>query len=174
MKKIKAKGFVLRHFRMSDLQLYYELQQDEDIKKNFMGTPHTIKEAEKELREKLRNYRRKKPCEEAFAIEVEGELAGEVNVHALSYDHRKHRAVVSYWLARDHRGKGIASEALKLLTDYAFSRYKLKRIVGRCRTFNKASARVMEKAGFQLEGILRKNKFKDGKYLDDMLYAKIR
>lgn len=41
-----------------------------------------------------------------------------------------------------------------------------------CRTFNKASARVLEKSGYKLEGILRKNKFKDGKYLDDMLWAK--
>ena len=41
-----------------------------------------------------------------------------------------------------------------------------------CRTFNKASARVLEKAGYIHEGTLHKNKLSNGKYLDDMIWAK--
>jgi RimJ/RimL family protein N-acetyltransferase len=41
-----------------------------------------------------------------------------------------------------------------------------------CRTFNKASARVLEKAGYKYEGTIHKNKFLNGKYVDDMIWAK--
>jgi len=53
-------------------------------------------------------------------------------------------------------------------------KYKLRRIEARARTYNKSSARVLEKAGFKLESILRKNVLKDGKLYDDFLYARLR
>jgi len=66
------------------------------------------------------------------------------------------------------------TKAGKMATKYFFEKYKLRRISGNVRTFNKASARVMEKSGYKLEGILRKNKLKEGKFMDDMVYSKVR
>jgi len=68
----------------------------------------------------------------------------------------------------------LATEAVKKVTSYGFKKLKLKRIYGYCRTFNKSSARVLEKAGYKLEGILRKNKYLRGKYVDDMVWGKVR
>jgi RimJ/RimL family protein N-acetyltransferase len=66
------------------------------------------------------------------------------------------------------------TEAVKLITKFGFEKLKLKRIEAFVFTFNKASKRVLEKAGYKLEGILRKNSKKGNKFFDDYLFAKIR
>jgi len=59
-------------------------------------------------------------------------------------------------------------------TDYCFANFELHRIYAEPYANNSASARVLEKTGFALEGRLRKNVVKDGKILDSLLYAKIK
>jgi len=147
--------------------------QDPLTKKNLMVIPKSISETKEKVKRRVSAYKQKKPVEESFVIEINREFAGIIEIHDLNYDFSKHKARISYWLNKKFRGQGITTEALKTLTDYAFKKYKLKRIEGICRTFNKASARVLEKAGYKLEGILRKNKCKNGKYLDDMVFAKV-
>jgi [ribosomal protein S5]-alanine N-acetyltransferase len=112
--------------------------------------------------------------EEKFAIIVDNQFAGWLDIHNISKGFDKHKAKVGYCISPEFRGKGLATEALKILTNYAFKKYNLTRIEAFCRTYNKSSAKVLEKAGYKLEGILRKNKLKNGKYLDDMVWAKIR
>lgn len=173
MSIIKVKDFVLRPLRMGDAKLYLKSQSDKEAKKGFMTTPKNLAEAKKEIRERL--VATKKGTAETIVIEVKGEYAGFVDIHGLTNTERyKHSAIIGYCTHPKFRGKGITTKAVKLVTDYAFKKYHLKRISGWCRTFNKASARVLEKAGYKLEGIMRKNKFKDGKYLDDMIWAKVR
>jgi len=170
--KPKSRRFILRHITSKDLNGYFESQQDKDAKKGFMRVPKNLKEAKKELQEKLNAL--KKKTGETFAIEINGEYVGYVEIHDLNQKYHEHKGIIGYCICKKFRGKGIATEAVKLVTDYAFKKYKLKRISGWCRTFNKASARVLEKARYKLEGIMRKNKFRDGKYLDDMIWAKLK
>lgn len=171
---IKTKDFILRPIRMSDLDGYFECQQDKETKKGFMSVPKDIKEAKKELEMKVNDLNKEKPFGEAFAIEVKGEFAGYIELCHLNEEHCEHKCEISYCAHPKFRGKGITTRGVKLVTEYAFKKYNLKRISGFCRTFNKASARVLEKAGYKLEGVLRKHKFKDGKYVDDMLWAKVK
>jgi [ribosomal protein S5]-alanine N-acetyltransferase len=170
---IKAKEFILRPIEMKDAKLYFESQQDDEAKKGFMSTPGTLSEAKEEIKHKLQAMKDK--TGETLAIEINGEYAGYVELHDITKNpYHKHKAIIGYCMHPKHRGKGITTKAVKLVTAYAFEKYNLKRISGWCRTFNKASARVLEKAGYKLEGIMRKNKFKDGKYLDDMIWAKVK
>ena len=92
----------------------------------------------------------------------------------MNQKYAEHKAVIGYCLHPKFRGRGIMARAVKLVTKYAFKKYKLKRISGMCRTFNKSSIKVLERAGYKLEGILRKNKMKDGKYVDDMVWAVVK
>ena len=66
------------------------------------------------------------------------------------------------------------TEAVVKFTDHIFERFGLVRIYAEPYATNTASCRVLEKAGFVLEGRMRKNVIKDGKLLDQFLYAKIR
>lgn len=119
-------------------------------------------------------YKNKKPTSEEFIIDIKGEVAGYISIHDLNKPHNEHAAIISYATHPKFRGKGFMTKTVKLITIYAFKKYKLKRISAGCRTFNKGSARVLEKAGYTLEGIHRKEACKNGKYLDNMHWAKIK
>ena len=159
---------------MSDARDFLNMYNDKLARKGFMILPKTMRETRKGLRKNVSAMKKKRPTGETFVIEVNGEFAGFVEIHNLNEKYHEHQGTIGYCLVKKFREKGITTEAVKLITNYAFKKYKLKRIDGWCRTFNKASARVLEKAGYQLEGILRKNKFRNGKYLDDMVWAKVK
>ena len=165
---IKTRDFTLRPITLNDAQGYLECHQDKEAEKSLISTPKNIVEAKKEIKYLINKGALN------FAIEVNGNFIGFISLES-HYDPRnKHAAIVNYVINHKFRGKGLATKAVKIVTDYGFKKLKLKRISGICRTFNKASARVFEKAGFKLEGILKKNKYKNGEYLDDMLWAKIK
>jgi len=164
---IRTKDFILRPHELNDAKNIYEYQLDAETQKNCMSTPKSIAEAKKEIREKLQTKKERA----SFVIVVNQEVVGEIGLHHVI---PKHSAMISYWIAAKCRGKGIITKAVKLITDYGFKKFKLVRIQGNVRTFNKSSARVLEKAGYKLEGILKKGSFKNGKYMDNMIWAKVK
>jgi [ribosomal protein S5]-alanine N-acetyltransferase len=174
MVTIQSKDFTLRYFRLSDAQGYFECQQDNEARKNFMSIVSSVEEARSEVKKIISEYKKKKPQKEFFAITVDGKFAGYVSLSDLNKKFFEHKAVIGYGMHPGYRGRGITTKAVKLVTAYAFKKYSLKRIEGWCRTFNKASSRVLEKSGYKLEGVLRKNKFKDGKFLNDMVWARVK
>jgi len=66
------------------------------------------------------------------------------------------------------------TRALRITTRYALNDMALRRLYAQVFLFNKASMRVLEKGGYQREGILRKEAEKDGRLYDMALYAKVR
>lgn len=172
--KSKNPEFILRHAKLSDAKTFFECEQDEQARKGFMSSPKNVGEVKKSLRRQLRRDKKKNPSSEKFAIEINGEIAGWVRIYDLNQKYYEHQGIIGCCLHPKFRGKGIASKAVKLITNYAFKKYKLKRMLGRCRTSNKASARVLEKAGYKLEGIHRKELCKNGKYLDNMYWAVVK
>ncbi len=107
-----------------------------------------------------------------FAIAAQKEAIGSI---ALTPGKDVHRftAELGYWLAEPFWGRGIMAEAIKALTEYGFKDLGIHRIFAEPYAANPASARVLEKAGFIREGIIRENAFKDGRFLDQLIYAKI-
>ena len=83
-------------------------------------------------------------------------------------------AEVGYWLGEPFWNRGVATGALQALTEYSFSELGLIRLYATVMEWNPASARVLEKAGYQYEGLLRKSVIKDGEILDQWLYAIVR
>lgn len=84
-----------------------------------------------------------------------------------------HRAELGYWLAKPFWGQGIMTEVVRAVCDHAMGPWNLVRITAHVFDFNAASARVLEKNGFTLEGQLRRYHQKDGKFIDSNLYALI-
>jgi [ribosomal protein S5]-alanine N-acetyltransferase len=80
-------------------------------------------------------------------------------------------AEIGYWLGEDHWGRGLATEAVRAITEYAFAHHDLCRIYALVFEWNVASARVLEKAGYLLEGRLKKSVTKDKKTIDELMYA---
>ena len=83
-------------------------------------------------------------------------------------------AEVGYWLGEPYWGRGIATRALVGFTRFAFAAYDVERLYALPLAANEPSCRVLEKAGYELEGRLRRSAVKDGKVQDQMLYAILR
>ncbi len=105
-----------------------------------------------------------------FAIDVSGEAVGGIGFE-LKTDVERYSAEVGYWLGEEFWGQGICTSALKATTQYAIEAYHLTRIFAVPFSENLASIRVLEKAGYSREGIMRRSAFKDGRFLDEVLYA---
>jgi [ribosomal protein S5]-alanine N-acetyltransferase len=108
-----------------------------------------------------------------FAIELAGEAIGGIGCRLLD-DVNCKTAEIGYWLGEPFWGRGIATAALLQTTDYAFQTFGLERVQAHVFSWNPASARVLEKCGYVLEGRLRRSIFKDGRLSDALLYARIR
>lgn len=108
-----------------------------------------------------------------FAIDVEGRVAGGIGL-MLQTDVARVSAEIGYWLGKEYWGKGIMTKAVSGMSEWAFCNLPITRLYALVFDFNKSSARVLEKCGYQLEGRLRKAAIKDGKVVDELLYAKIR
>ena len=108
-----------------------------------------------------------------FAIAVAGEAVGGIGV-TLQSDVYRRTAEIGYWLGEPHWGQGIATAALRAVTDWACTEFDLVRLYGEVFEWNPASGRVLEKAGYELEARLRKSIVKEGQIIDALLFAKTR
>ena len=109
----------------------------------------------------------------AFAIEADGELIGSISATRCANIHFR-TAELGYYLGEPYWGKGFATEAVRQICDYIYRNTDIIRIFAEPFAYNTASCRVLEKAGFQLEGLLRGNAVKNGRILDMKMYARIR
>lgn len=108
-----------------------------------------------------------------FAIAVGEEAVGGIGLE-LQTDVFRRSAEIGFWLAEPFWGQGIATEAVRAMTDFAFASFDLCRVFAGVFEWNPASMRVLEKAGYTCEGRLRKSVTKDGQTIDQMLYAIVR
>ena len=109
----------------------------------------------------------------AFAIEADGKLIGSISATRCANIHFR-TAELGYYLGESYWGKGFATEAVRQICDYIYRNTDIIRIFAEPFAYNTASCRVLEKAGFQLEGLLRSNAVKNGRILDMKMYARIR
>ena len=110
--------------------------------------------------------------ERSFAIASAEEPIGGIGL-IFGDDVHRHNAELGYWLAEPFWGRGIMTGAVCAFTEYAFREFSLNRIYAEPFAHNLASVRVLEKAGFLREGVLRASVVKDNTILDQIVYAKL-
>jgi RimJ/RimL family protein N-acetyltransferase len=131
-------------------------------------SPYTIEDAESWVR----HCGRAVPATD-FAIEVDGEAAGGIGV-VLHDDVERVSAELGFWLGEAFWGRGVMTDAVSAFVPWAFQQFDLARIYANVFVFNVGSARVLEKAGFLREGLLRRAVIKQGEVIDEWLYAQVR
>ena len=109
----------------------------------------------------------------AWAIDADGRPAGSIAVFRNKNIHRR-TAEMGYYVGEDHWGRGVATRAVRAACDWVFEHTDILRIYAEPFARNGASCRVLEKAGFLFEGVLRQNAVKDGEVLDMRLYARVK
>lgn len=105
-----------------------------------------------------------------LAIEVDGLAVGSIGLHPQSDIHCKN-AELGYWLAQPFWGRGIITQAVQQMVNYGFQTFDITRIFARPFGTNRASQRVLEKAGFVLEAQFAQTLFKNNEFLDEWVYA---
>lgn len=106
----------------------------------------------------------------AWAITVDNIAVGSIGVFRNSNVHRL-TAEIGYYVAEEWWGKGVMTEAVTQACRSIFENTDIVRIFAEPYSFNVASCRVLEKAGFVYEGTLRKNAVKNGQFTDMKMYA---
>jgi RimJ/RimL family protein N-acetyltransferase len=169
--KIEFDGYYIRSFSNKDVQSIARHANNPRIAANLRnGFPHpyTIDDAEKWLQ-----YVKSKKPETNFAIATRSEAIGGIGLELMDDVHYQ-TAGLGYWIGEDYWGKGIMTAAVTVFTEYAFRNYDLIRIFAAIFESNRASVRVIEKAGYTFEGRLRRSVNKNGRILDELMYAKVK
>ncbi len=170
LERIIGERIILRRPRMSDADAITKYCNDRSISKWIVAIPHPYrrKDAVKFLKDVSKKW--KKKTDYQYYIEYEGKLVGTVGLHVKEDD----RAELGYWLGRPFRGKGLVTEAAKLLMKEGFRQLKLHRVYARFIKGNKPSESVMQKIGMKYEGTFREDVKRKGKYLDIVQYSILR
>jgi len=165
---IKGKHVILRRLKVSDAnQRYLRWMRDGEVKQFLESRFETLSLS------KLRNYIRRINSDSNFLFfaiiyRVTGEHIGNIKLGPINRSHKFGDLGIligekNFW------GKGLASEAIKLVADYSFNRLKLHKLTAGAYSNNIGSIKAFKKAGFTVEG-RRKSQFKyKGVYIDGML-----
>ena len=127
---------------------------------HLLPHPYTVRNAEEFI-----NYVLQKPILTNFTIDIAGKAVGMIGCEPKEGVFQLD-AELGYWLSEEHWGKGICSEAVKLICTYAFAKFDLERISAEVFAYNEGSVRVLKKNGFIQEGKRRKAVLKDGTITD--------
>ena len=165
--------FQLRPFVAEDAPSIYEHANDAEVAQNLRDVfpmPYTYQDAVAYIASCAGAGEERQLCR---AIVADGKAVGSIGLFLQGDVYRK-SAELGYWLGRPYWGQGIMSRAVMLLCQEGFERYDICRIFAEPYATNLGSRRVLEKAGFVLEGVMRKSVIKNGVILDSCLYALVK
>ena len=159
----------LRPWREDDADAVFTAQQDPDIKQWAGGRGITTRDDAVALIRRLTGSEDRASW--AVVDPATGDLLGSVSVHSI--DRQQADAEVGYWTTPGARGRGVAPAAVDAACRWAFETLGVERVELCHAVENPASGRVAEKAGFLLEGKLRRSfRYGDGIKRDEMLWAR--
>ena len=119
------------------------------------------------------NIQLEKNPSQRFLIFYNNELAGEIGINIQDDVHRL-CAEIGYFIAEPFWGKGLATQAIKEMTEYTFATFDIVRITAGVFDFNKSSMKALEKNGYYLESIRKKSVIKKGQIIDDYIWVKLK
>jgi RimJ/RimL family protein N-acetyltransferase len=166
--ELELERSTLRSWRDDDAESLSKYANNRKIWRNLRDSfpfPYTLDEAEDWV-----DIAGSQEPETNFAIVVDDEAVGGVGLE-LKDDVFRKSAEMGYWLAEPMWGRGIVTEAVVEVTSWGFENIYLERIYAGVFSGNPGSVRVLEKAGYQREATLRNAIFKEGKVLDEIIYA---
>jgi RimJ/RimL family protein N-acetyltransferase len=166
---LEGKNVNLRVMEKDDLPLFVEWVNKPEV----FGEYNPLHQMSKTEAEKMLDS----PSDlQPFIVEKkDGSKIGFIaHFHVLHLGTGTKQLEIGYSLVPSERGKGFCSEAVKIMVDYLFLSKDIMRIQAQTDQRNAASQKVLEKAGFKKEGILRKNFFMRGEWTDDYIYSIIR
>jgi RimJ/RimL family protein N-acetyltransferase len=166
-------GVRLRPLALTDSEAVYHACQDAEIGRwTTIPQPYLREHATTFLADTVAAWEQGREPTFAMVDPATGELLGCIGLRADGSG--GHAAEIGYWTAPAARGRGLTTEAVRLVSRWALVELGFERISLLVYVGNAASARVAEKAGYQREGILRRHALQRGEPRDCIVHSLIR
>ena len=172
--RIESERLKIRRFKDSDLAPFVAYRNDAEVARYQSWDSCDEQEARAFIRE-MESAQPGVPGEWfPFAIEskVTGDLIGDCGLRV--DEHEPYRAEIGFTLTREYQGRGLASEAISRLLDYAFDTLGLHRVVAIADCRNAPTVALLERVGMRREGHFLENVWFKGGWSDEYLYAVLR
>jgi RimJ/RimL family protein N-acetyltransferase len=171
---LESARIILRHFRDADLPSFLAYCNDPEVVKYQTWESMSTQEAHTFLQEQKTLQPGVPGQWFQFAIELKetGQLVGDCGLKVHQQDTQQ--AEIGFTLSRDYQSKGLASEAVSCLLDYAFLHLGLHRIIAITDCQNGPCVALLERLGLRREGHFLQNIWFKGKWADEYLYAILR
>jgi RimJ/RimL family protein N-acetyltransferase len=168
---LRTDRILLRPWRADDLdELVAELQDPEIPRWTRIPEPYGHADGRSFLAAAERGWSEGTGASFAIVDAADGQLVGSIGVRF----HEPGAATVGYWVARGARGRGIAAEALRLVSVWVLDVLEVERLELLTAPDNEPSQRVAEKAGFTREGLLRRYMEVKGRRRDWVMFSLLR
>jgi [ribosomal protein S5]-alanine N-acetyltransferase len=167
---LRDKDVILRPLTLDDVPNLAHLANNKNIfihLRDGFPKPYTLLNAEFFIRMAMG---KKVPHE--LAIDYCGEYAGNIGITPGTDVYRR-SAEIGYFVGEPFWNKGIATKALKLMSQWVFENTDIVRLYAGVFDYNHASQRVLEKCGYTKEAVMEKAVFKNGKFCNEIRYALI-
>lgn len=169
--QIKTPRTLLRQWQLGDEVALVQHANNRNVSRNLRDAfpfPYTLQDAKAwithaSMADPIMN----------FAIEVNDAAVGGIGLIPRGDVHR-HTVGLGYWLGEKYWGRGLMTEVVRTMTAHAFQNPDVHRIYACVYAWNPASARVLEKVGYTLEGRMRQHATKDGEKVDELIYGLLR
>ena len=170
---LRSRRLTLRPFTRADAPAVQRLAGVAEIARTTLAIPYPYPDglAEEWIRSHKGRFAGGASLDLAIELDSAQELVGAIGLR-LEQEHR--RAELGYWIGRPYWSQGYATEAAGMLVAYGFDDLGLERVYAYHFTNNPASGRVLEKTGMKREGLRRQHTFRDGVFLDSVLYGLLR
>jgi len=168
--RLDVDGLVLRGWQDDDRGALLRHANSRRVWRNLKDRfPHPYTETDAEAWLALA---RAQPDRNNWAIELDGAAVGGIGLEPLT-DVYARGAHLGYWLGEACWGRGIMTKVVSRVSRHAFEALGFLRLEAPVFAWNPGSMRVLEKCGYQREGVMRRSVFKDGELIDSVLYAKV-
>ena len=170
---LESDRLILRPLKNSDAEDLFEVFSDRDVMKYYDVLPfNDIKEAEKQVDFFINAMKEKSMLRWGIELKENNKLIGTCGFFAFSEDSKK--AEMGYELNKAYWNKGIMTEAINLILNHIFNETDINRIEAFVEIPNIASQKLLEKAGFKKEGVLRQYELCRGELIDITLWGLLR
>jgi RimJ/RimL family protein N-acetyltransferase len=159
----------LRAYESSDVDATLKWVNDDEVRQFLEGGTLTYPVSRAQQEQFVEGASRPADNRKTFAIEtLNGEYLGSINLHEIDWINRRAEIGIVIGI-KQHWGKGYGTDAMRVLLRLAFDKMNLHRVYLRVYAFNKRAIASYEKCGFRREGVLREQRYHNGKYHDAIL-----
>lgn len=168
--ELNTDRLILRPPAPKDAPAFKKLAEAVEIAENtFVPHPYTSEMAKEYIRFTKENWQTGEGANFVIVRQNDNQVLGSISYKDI--DHKHHRAEFGYWIGKPFWNNGYATEAIKAIIQYGFEKLDLHRIYATPFGENKASQRVLEKAGMMKEGVMKDHIYHRGEYKDFWVYG---